>query len=155
MGRGRRLAGRLDDGRTPAGPAALGRRAGRAGGRSAAAGAVRGALVRESRIGRMVAGVSPPGRADVVAGAERDERRANRSDRRGRGPAGLDAPGVNPTAVERLALYFGGLRTRQGLLARAALGTPGTGDEQLARELAARLAAELRPDGTVGGGALP
>lgn len=61
---------------------------------------------------------------------------------------------MSPTAVERLTLYFGALRTRPGVLARAALGTPGAGDAALAGELAAGLAAELRPDGTVGGGAL-
>jgi hypothetical protein len=61
---------------------------------------------------------------------------------------------MSPSAVERLALYFGALRTRQGVLARATLGTPGGDDDTLARELAAALSAELRPDGTVGGGAL-
>ena len=62
---------------------------------------------------------------------------------------------MSPTALERLALYFGVMRTRQGILARAALGTPGTGDQALAQELAASLAAELRPDGTIMGGAVP
>ena len=61
---------------------------------------------------------------------------------------------MSPTALERLALYFGAVRTRQGVLARAALGIPGAGDEALARELAAAMSAELRPDGMVGGGAL-
>lgn len=61
---------------------------------------------------------------------------------------------MSPTAVERLALYFGALRTRQGLLARAALGTPDPGDEALAQALATAMSGELRPDGTVGGGAL-
>ena len=61
---------------------------------------------------------------------------------------------MSPTAVERLGLYFGALQTRQGVLARAALGTPGPGDEALAGELAMAMSAELRPDGTVGGGAL-
>jgi hypothetical protein len=62
---------------------------------------------------------------------------------------------MSPTALERLALYFGVMRTRQGILARAALGTPGTGDQALALELAASLSAELRPDGTIMGGAVP
>ncbi|MEP6688230.1 MAG: hypothetical protein ABJC36_07760 [Gemmatimonadales bacterium] len=61
---------------------------------------------------------------------------------------------MSPTALERLALYFGAVRTRQGVLARAALGTPGAGDEALARELAAAMSAEVRPDGAVPGGAL-
>jgi hypothetical protein len=60
-----------------------------------------------------------------------------------------------PAALERLALYFATLRTRQGILARAALGTPGAGDAALALELAAAMAAELRPDGTIMGGAVP
>jgi Arc/MetJ family transcription regulator len=62
---------------------------------------------------------------------------------------------MSPTALERLALYFGAVRTRQGILARAALGTPGTGDAALAQELAGALSAELRPDGTIMGGAVP
>jgi hypothetical protein len=62
---------------------------------------------------------------------------------------------MSPTALERLALYFGAVRTRQGILARAALGTPGTGDGALAQELAGALSAELRPDGTIMGGAVP
>ena len=62
---------------------------------------------------------------------------------------------MSPTALERLALYFGVMRTRQGILARAALGTPGAGDQALAQELAASLSAELRPDGTIMGGAVP
>jgi hypothetical protein len=62
---------------------------------------------------------------------------------------------MSPTALERLALYFGVVRTRQGILARAALGTPGAGDPALARELAGAMSAELRPDGTIVGGAVP
>lgn len=62
---------------------------------------------------------------------------------------------MSPTTLEHLALYFGAVRTRQGVLARAALGAPGAGDRGLAGELAAAMSAELRPDGTVGGGALP
>jgi hypothetical protein len=62
---------------------------------------------------------------------------------------------MSPTALERLALYFGVMPTRQGLLARAALGTPGAGDAALARDLAAGMSAELRPDGTIMGGAVP
>jgi hypothetical protein len=62
---------------------------------------------------------------------------------------------MSPTALERLALYFGAVRTRQGILARAALGTPGTGDAALAQDLAAMMSAELRPDGTIMGGAVP
>jgi hypothetical protein len=62
---------------------------------------------------------------------------------------------LSPTALERLALYFAEVRTRQGILARAALGTPGAEDAALARELAAAMSAELKPDGTIMGGAMP
>jgi Arc/MetJ family transcription regulator len=62
---------------------------------------------------------------------------------------------MSPTVLERLALYFGMVRTRQGILARAALGTPGAGDAALAQELAGAMSAELRPDGTIVGGAVP
>jgi Arc/MetJ family transcription regulator len=62
---------------------------------------------------------------------------------------------MSPTALERLTLYFGLMPTRQGILARAALGTPGTGDAALVQELAAGMSAELRPDGTIMGGAVP
>jgi hypothetical protein len=62
---------------------------------------------------------------------------------------------MSPTALERLALYFGVARTRQGILARAALGTPGAGDAALTQELASAMSAELRPDGAIMGGAVP
>ncbi len=61
---------------------------------------------------------------------------------------------MSPAALERLVLYFAAARTRQGVLARAALGAPAAGDEALARELADAMSAEVRPDGTVVGGAL-
>ncbi len=44
-------------------------------------------------------------------------------------------------AIERLALYFGGEQTRQGLLARTALGRPAPGDAELATSLRERAAA--------------
>ena len=62
---------------------------------------------------------------------------------------------MSPTALERLTLYFGLMPTRQGILARAELGTPGAGDAALVQELAADMSAELRPDGTIMGGAVP
>ena len=62
---------------------------------------------------------------------------------------------MSPTALERLALYFGAVRTRQGILARAALGTTAAGDAALTQELASAMSAELRPDGTIMGGAVP
>lgn len=57
--------------------------------------------------------------------------------------------------VDRLARFFGSLRTRPGILARAALGAPAPDDAELADALARGLEAELRPDGSVGGAALP
>ncbi len=62
---------------------------------------------------------------------------------------------MSPAALERLSSYFGPLRTRQGILARAALGVPAALDGALAHELAEELIAALRPDGTVAGGAVP
>jgi hypothetical protein len=62
---------------------------------------------------------------------------------------------VSAVAIERLGVYFGALRTRPGILGRRALGISRADDEALARELAAAMAADLRPDGSVAGGALP
>ena len=62
---------------------------------------------------------------------------------------------MSPTPLERLALYFAKPRTRQGILARAALGTPDASDRGLAGELAGGMVAELRPDGSLGGAAVP
>ena len=67
----------------------------------------------------------------------------------------MGARAVIGTPIERLERYFGATRTRQGILARAALGAPDPGDPALAGELAADLAADLRADGSVGGAALP
>ena len=57
--------------------------------------------------------------------------------------------------ISRLARYFTEQPSRQGILARAALGHPAPGDPELAGELRAKLAAELRPDGSLGGASLP
>ncbi len=62
---------------------------------------------------------------------------------------------MSPTALERVTRYFATLRSRPGILARKALGTPDPADRGLAAELAAALTAELRPDGSVAGGAVP
>ena len=58
-------------------------------------------------------------------------------------------------AVERLALYFAAEQTRQGLLARSALGAESPRDPEIVRTVRAALEAEIRADGSVGGGALP
>ncbi len=60
-----------------------------------------------------------------------------------------------PGPIERLALYFSGEQTRQGILARAALGRAAPGDPELARRLAHGAGDELRPDGSLRGAALP
>jgi hypothetical protein len=52
--------------------------------------------------------------------------------------------------IERLGLFFGVESTRQGVLARAALGS-GAGEHELVSRLLAALEAEIRADGTVGG----
>ena len=62
---------------------------------------------------------------------------------------------MTAAAIERLALFFGMERTRQGLLAREALGRTATTDAALAEGLREELASDLRPDGTVAGGAVP
>lgn len=61
---------------------------------------------------------------------------------------------MSATTIDRLSSYVRGLRTRQGVLASAALGAPDEADEAVARELAEAMAAGVRPDGTVAGGAL-
>ena len=58
-------------------------------------------------------------------------------------------------AIERLALFFGTERTRQGVLAREALGRTSATDAELAERLRGELASGLRADGTVAGGAVP
>jgi len=55
------------------------------------------------------------------------------------------------TPLDRLALYFAGEPTRQGILARAALGRPAPDDAGLARRLVERCGAELRADGSARG----
>ena len=62
---------------------------------------------------------------------------------------------MTAAAIDRLALYFGTERTRQGLLAREALGLTDANDTALARRLRDEMARGLRPDGTVAGGAVP
>jgi hypothetical protein len=58
-------------------------------------------------------------------------------------------------AIDRLALYFGTERSRQGALARRALERVDAADGDLARQLRRELASRLRSDGTVSGGAVP
>jgi hypothetical protein len=62
---------------------------------------------------------------------------------------------MSPTALERLSRFFSGIRSRQGILARAEVGLVAVDDPLLAVRLAQELTAELRPDGSVGGAAVP
>ena len=57
-------------------------------------------------------------------------------------------------AIEQLRLYFAPLATRQGILARKALGQPAPDDEALAHRLIDRMRAETRADGSVAGGVI-
>lgn len=65
------------------------------------------------------------------------------------------SPAPAPGPIERLALYFGPLHSRQALLARAAMGRADPADAASSARLAGELAAELRPDGSVRGAAVP
>ena len=62
---------------------------------------------------------------------------------------------MNAEAIERLARYFASQPTRQAYLARRALGRPHPDDEALAERLRQELAAGVRADGSVSGGAVP
>jgi hypothetical protein len=62
---------------------------------------------------------------------------------------------MSTVAIDRLALYFGAEHTRQGYLAREALGHPDPADAALAERLRTELAAGVRQDGTVGGATVP
>jgi hypothetical protein len=55
-------------------------------------------------------------------------------------------------AIEKLRLFFAPLQTRQGILARRALGNPASDDGALACQLIARMQAETRSDGSLPGG---
>lgn len=58
-------------------------------------------------------------------------------------------------AIDRLTGLLGGAHTRQGVLARAALGRPSPNDGELSRRLAGALGAQLRADGSLGGATVP
>jgi hypothetical protein len=62
---------------------------------------------------------------------------------------------MSAEAIQRLTVYFGSGSTRQAYLARQALGRPLPGDLRLADRLRQELAAGVRADGTVSGGAVP
>jgi hypothetical protein len=61
---------------------------------------------------------------------------------------------VTAAAIERVARYFARLQTRPGILARRLLELEDPSDRALAARLAAAAAADVRPDGSVSGGAV-
>jgi hypothetical protein len=65
------------------------------------------------------------------------------------------APVAPEDAIERLALFFTTLPTRQGLLARRALNRKAADDDALTRRLMEKLRSEIRPDGSVDGAVVP
>lgn len=63
--------------------------------------------------------------------------------------------GPAAAAIERLAEFFAPRSSRAAILAREALGRPAAGDGAARAALVTSLQAGLRPDGSVGGAALP
>jgi hypothetical protein len=63
--------------------------------------------------------------------------------------------GPAAAAIERLAEFFAPRNSRAAILAREALGRPAEGDAAAREALVAELTEGLRPDGSVGGAALP
>jgi hypothetical protein len=57
--------------------------------------------------------------------------------------------------VDRLRLYFASATTRQGILARRALGDPAPEDDFLAQRLVEEMRAEARADGSIAGAVVP
>lgn len=66
----------------------------------------------------------------------------------------MTAPSSSQEAIGRLRLYFADSLTRQGVLARQALGEPTPGDDLLAQRLIDDMRAETRMDGSIGGAAV-
>jgi hypothetical protein len=64
----------------------------------------------------------------------------------------MSAPANTVEAIEQLRLYFAPLATRQGILAREALGQPAPDDRALSLRLLDRMRLEGRADGSVAGG---
>jgi hypothetical protein len=65
------------------------------------------------------------------------------------------SPASTQEAIERLRLYFAATTTRQGILARQALGEATADDDLLARRLVDDMRAETRMDGSVAGAVVP
>ena len=67
----------------------------------------------------------------------------------------MTAPGNTQEAIERLRLYFAATTTRQGVLARQALGEPAPSDDLLVQQLVDHMRAEIRTDGSIAGAVVP
>lgn len=64
-------------------------------------------------------------------------------------------PATVQEGIERLALYFAPLPTRQGVLARRAVGKSIPEDEALTRRLLEEMRVQARPDGSIAGAVVP
>jgi hypothetical protein len=64
----------------------------------------------------------------------------------------MSAPANIRQSIEQLRLYFAPLATRQGILAREALGEPAPDDEILGSRLLDRMRTDTRADGSLAGG---
>jgi hypothetical protein len=67
----------------------------------------------------------------------------------------MTPPATTQEAVDRLRLYFAPAATRQGVLARKALGEAAPDDARLTLQLIKEMAAETRGDGSVAGAVVP
>jgi hypothetical protein len=67
----------------------------------------------------------------------------------------MSAPASARASIERLTLYFAEAPTRQGVLARRALGRPAPEDEALTCRLVEQMRSEARTDGSVAGAVVP
>lgn len=67
----------------------------------------------------------------------------------------MTKPGSVQEGIERLRLYFAEVSTRQGVLARQALGQAAPGDDVLSGRLVDDMRAETRMDGSIAGAVVP
>lgn len=67
----------------------------------------------------------------------------------------MTGPGSAREAIDRLRLYFAPATTRQGLLARRALGEPAPDDALLSDRLVEEMRVQTRADGSVAGAVVP
>lgn len=67
----------------------------------------------------------------------------------------MSTPNTVREGIERLSLYFAEIPTRQGVLARRALGFPAPGDDLLIRGLLEDMRNETRVDGSIAGAVVP